>query len=63
MVQNEYHVVCTYLFGELFLTQFVQGVELPGQDDVVDEADGSEFDADDDLTVGDHHGDRTEVDL
>ena len=55
--------IYTYLFGELFLAQFVEGVELSGQNDVVDKSDGRQFDADDDLTVRNHHGDRPEVDL
>ena len=63
MVHNECHIIYMYLFGELFLAQFVEGVELSGQNDVVDEPDGSEFDADDDLAVRNHHGDRPEVDL
>ena len=52
-----------YLFGQLFLTQLVQSVELSGQDDVVDETHRGQFHTDDDLSVRHHHGHRTEVDL
>ena len=52
-----------YLFGQLFLTQFVQSEELSGQDDVVYEATSSQFHTDDDLSVRHHHGHSTEVDL
>ena len=51
------------LFGELFFTQLVQRVELARQDDVVYEADRRQFNPDNDLSVGNHHGDRPEVDL
>lgn len=65
-----YHVVSRYwkgnpryLFGELLLTQFVQGEELSSQLDVVDEATTGQFHPDDDLTVRNHHGYWAEVDL
>lgn len=52
-----------YLFGELLLTQFIQGEELPGQLDVVDEATAGQFHPDDDLPIRNHHGYWAEVDL
>ena len=52
-----------YLFGQLFLTQLVQSVELSGQDDVVNETHRGQFHTDDDLSVRHHHGHRAEVDL
>ena len=53
----------TYLFGQLFLTEFVQSEELSGQDDVVNETHCSQLHTDDDLSVWHHHGHSTEVDL
>jgi hypothetical protein len=55
--------VCVYLFCELLLTQFVQSVELLGEDDVLDESTRGQLDSDDDGAVGNHHGDCAEVDL
>lgn len=52
-----------HLFCELLFTEFVQGVEFPGQRDVVKETDRGKFDTDDNLSVRDHHGHSTEVDL
>ena len=51
------------LFGQLFLAEFVEDVELSGEDDVVDEADARQLDANDDGAVGHHHSYRSEVDL
>ena len=53
----------TDLFGELLLAQFVQGVELASEQDVALKTTASEFDTDDDLSVGNHHGDGTELNL
>lgn len=44
------------LFGELLLTQFVEGVELPAEDLVVPETCTGQFDPHDDGSVWDHHG-------
>ena len=44
-----------YLFGELLLAQLVQGEELPGQGDVLQEAAAGQFHPDDDLPVRNHH--------
>lgn len=52
-----------YLFGELLFTQLVEGVELSGQRDVLQEAARGQLDADDDLTVRHHHGHITELDF
>ena len=51
------------LFGQLLLTQLVQGEELPGQCDVLQEAAAGQLDPDDNLSVGDHHGHVPELDL
>ena len=51
------------LLRELLLAQLIKREELPGQSDVVQETAAGQLDADDDLTVGHHHGDRTELDL
>lgn len=51
------------LFGELFLAQLVQCEELLGELDVVDEATTGKLDTHDDLTIGHHHGDCSEVDF
>ena len=51
------------MFGQLFFAQLVQGEELPGQGDVLQEAAGGQLDPDDDLAVGHHHGDIPELDL
>ena len=43
------------LFGELLLAQLVQGEELPGQGDILQEAAAGQLHPDDDLPVGNHH--------
>lgn len=53
----------SHLLGELLLTQFVESEELPGQDNVVNEATASQLHPDDDLAVRDHHGHRAKVNL
>lgn len=52
-----------HLLGELLLTQFVEGEELPGQLDIINEATAGQLHPNDDLAVRDHHGYRAEVDL
>lgn len=51
------------LFGELLLTQFVEGVELPAQDLVVTETCTGQFDPHDDGSVWDHHGNCAKLNL
>ena len=56
-------VRCVYLLCELFLAQLVEDVELPRKVYVLNEADTGKLHSDDDVAIGNHHGDRTEVDL
>ena len=51
----------TNLFGQLFLTQLIESEELSGEDDVILESNGGQFDSDDDLSVGNHHSHSSEV--
>ena len=51
------------LLGELFFAEFVEDVELAGENDVVDEATASQLHADDDLPVRNHHSNGPEVDF
>ena len=53
----------TDLLAELFLTQLVEGEELLGQHDVLQETTAGQLDTDDDGTVWNHHGHCAEVDL
>ena len=53
----------TDLFAELFFTEFVERVELLGQDKVLLEAAAGQLDTDDDGAVWNHHRHRPEVDL
>ena len=52
-----------YLFGQLFLTEFVESEELPCKDNIFDEPDTGQLDTDDNLPVRHHHSHCTEVDL
>ena len=56
------HII-VYLFAELFLAEFVERVELLGQDEVLLEAAAGQLDADDDGAVWNHHRYCPEVDL
>lgn len=49
------------LFGQLFLAEFVQGVELTCQGYVFKKSTGCQFYANNDLTVRDHHSNSTEL--
>ena len=51
------------LFRQLLLAQLVQRVEFPAEDNVFLEPAGRQFHPDDDLPVGNHHGDGSEEDL
>lgn len=51
------------LFGELLLTQLVEGVELPAEDLVVSETCTGQLDPHDDGSVRNHHGYRAELNL
>lgn len=51
------------LFGELFLAQLVQDVELLREEDVLQETVAGQLDAHDDLSVRDHHRHGPELDL
>lgn len=53
----------SHLFGKLFLTQFVEGEELPGKQNVVVKPTAGQLDSNNDLSVWNHHGYSTEVDL
>lgn len=53
----------THLLGQLFLAQLVQNVELSCEDNVVNETNTGQFHSDDDQSVGNHHGDCSEVDF
>jgi len=50
-----------YLFGELFLAQFIQGVKFSGQSDVFQKTATRKFHADDNLSVRNHHRHCTEL--
>ena len=52
-----------YLFCELLFAQLVEREELARQNDVVKETATSEFNSNDDLSVRNHHGDRSELDF
>ena len=52
-----------YLFGQLFFAKFVEGEELPGQGDVFQESAAGKFHSNNDLTIRNHHGDVTELNL
>lgn len=51
------------LLGELLLTQFVEGVELPAEDQVITKTSTGQFDPHDDGSIGHHHGDGAELNL
>ena len=51
------------LFRELFLAQLVEDVELASENDVVDETTACQLHANDDLSVWNHHGNGSKVDL
>ena len=51
------------MFGELFLAELVEDVELARESVVVEEPDARELHANNDLPVWDHHRHRPEVDL
>lgn len=53
----------TDLFAELLFAEFVERVELLGEDEVLLEAAAGQLHADDDGAVRDHHRHRPEVDL
>ena len=52
-----------YLFRKLFFAQFVQSEEFSGQSHIVDKTTASKLHTNDDLTIWDHHGHCTELDL
>ena len=58
-----YEGTILYLFGELFFTEFVQCEEFPSKDDVLNETNTGKLHTDNDLSIGNHHGYGTEVDL
>lgn len=53
----------SHLLRKLLLTQLVESIKLPGQNDVVNEATTSQLHPDDNLSVGHHHGHGAEVNL
>ena len=56
-------MTCTHLFGQLFLTQFVESEEFLGQHDILLETASGQLHTDDDTTIRNHHGNGTELDL
>ena len=60
---SDISLTCTDLFAELLLTQLVEGEELLGQHDVLQETTTGQLHADDDATIRHHHGHSAEVDL
>lgn len=52
-----------YLFGQLLLTQLIQGVELPAEDLVLPEPGRGQLHSHDDGSVRNHHGHGPELDL
>ena len=59
------HAYClwTHLLGQLFLTKLVECIEFSGEDYVILETNGSQLNTDDDMSVWNHHGHRTEINL
>lgn len=53
----------SYLLGELLLTQLVESEELAGQLHIVYKPAAGQFYPDNNLTIRNHHGHRTKVDL
>lgn len=51
----------THLLRELLLTQLIECEKFPGQNYVVNETTAGQLHPNDNLTVRDHHGHRTEV--
>ena len=51
------------LLGQLLLAQLVQSEELPSKGDVLDEAAAGKLHPDDQLPIGNHHGNVPELDL
>ncbi len=58
---NYTSIIC--LFCKLFLTEFVKCEEFPCQSDIFKETTTGQLDPDNDLTVRNHHGNVTELNL
>ena len=63
VIRGPYCMTCSHLFGQLFLTQFVESEEFLGQHDILLETTSGQLHTDDDTAIRNHHGHGTELDL